>query len=80
MDFNPHAEPSQIQALSGAFAVDNSSGQTVTLMPGRTVWNCGMMENGISLVTEVQIPGLSGILTISAGEDHVIALDGDGNR
>jgi len=79
MDFDPHADPSQIQAFSGALAVDNSSTQTIALMPGETVWICGMMENDISSVTEMQIPGLSGIRTISAGEDHVIALDGDGN-
>ena len=79
MDFEPHAEPSQIQAFSGALAVDNSSTQTIAMMDGGIVWICGMMENGISSITEMRIPVLSSILAISAGEDHVIALDGDGN-
>ena len=79
MDQEPHASPIQIAAFANAVMLDSSSMQIMALLPDGTVWTLGVMENGIQALSPAPVPGLTGMVAISAGEDHAMALSQDGS-
>jgi alpha-tubulin suppressor-like RCC1 family protein len=87
--YNDHYIPAQVPGLSGVVAIAaggrDSVGHTVALKSDGTVWVWGWNNNGqlgdgttINRPTPIQVPGLSGIIAISAGAWDTLALKNNG--
>lgn len=79
--------PVQIPNLTGVVAIAAGSCHTVVLKNDGTVWDwglnnlCQLGNKGVLTFCKsvpVQVTGLAGVVTITAGRDHTIALKSDG--
>lgn len=78
--------PIQVPGLDGVIAIDtNATHAAFALKSDGTVWawgNNGAGQLGMGAITysavPIPVPGLSNIIAISAGYDHILAMRGDG--
>ena len=78
--------PVQAGGLSGAISASGGGFHTATVKSDGTVWswgynNKGQIGNGTITVNElspVQATGLTGVVSVSAGYEHTVALKSDG--
>ncbi len=80
--------PVQVSGISNVRAVAAGRYASYAVESDGTVWAWGGNSNGQlgqdngvlpNSPTPVQVPGLSGIITIAAGQSHVLALESGGN-
>jgi len=85
-DLSSRLVPTQIQGLSNVVAIEAKGIRfSLALKADGTVWVWGNNNAGqfgqsgiVSSDTPVQVPGVTGVVAISAGWDHVIAMRNDG--
>jgi alpha-tubulin suppressor-like RCC1 family protein len=87
LGFNPNPSVFQIAGLSGIVAIATKNDFSLFLKNDGTVWTCGDNQNGqLGNGTAntnpnpipTQIPGLTGVIAISAGNLHSLFLKNDG--
>lgn len=78
--------PPQVPGLFGITAIDGGDGHTLALKTGGTVWSFGANDTGqlgdgslgVRRTSPVQVQGLFGMVSISAGAQHSLAVKSDG--
>ena len=78
--------PVQAYGLNGVMSVSAGGDHSVALKPDGTVWvwgdntfgQCGTGNWGNTYNTPIPVPGLTGIVSVSAGGAHSLALKADG--
>jgi uncharacterized repeat protein (TIGR01451 family) len=86
-DFTPHPTPAQVPIITGATSAAGGSGQTYAVKADGTLWSWGAngagelarSTNGGPSITPTQIPNLTGVAAVAAGNRHGVALKSDGS-
>ncbi|CAN5316883.1 hypothetical protein BH11PSE11_BH11PSE11_37970 [soil metagenome] len=88
VDFRPHPTPVNVGGLNGIVSLATGDIHTLALRFDGTVWaagavgfnNFGQLGNGNNdgSASPVQVPGLTSVAAIAAGELHSVALKSDG--
>ena len=86
-DTNPHSAPVQVLGLSAVAAVAGTWQNSLAVKSDGTAWAWGVNIHGelgqgtsdsIAHSTPEPVPGLAGVVSMSGGEGHCLALTSDG--
>jgi alpha-tubulin suppressor-like RCC1 family protein len=83
---NGVSPPFQVTAVPGVIAISAGVGHSLAVKSDGTVWAFGDNSQGQvgsgapigSVLTPVQVPGLAGMIAVSAGVNHSLSLKSDG--